>query len=649
MTTPDPAHGAVRAYLAAVDRLERAAAGLAAAHVDARESLRPYDDFLRALPEGPAPTPPAQLSTAALWRPRDPANLTGLTDLYEVVGRFAFEGDDGANLAAAARLVATLRAEVDRQRASLAALARVPSLAEAQAASLEAQSLAAAQAQQTDALAQFNPAAGQLREIAQKLLGALRAEKKPDLARLETAEAAYQDYTARVRGLYTRALPYLRGQLAELCRLAGTEVPPSWPDVLPFAPTLPAEFVTAPGLEPPALATARQNLDALTQRCADLTRAIDELGVQLRRNEGELTALAQREADALKEVQTARIVVRWAGKHDELDVLRQAAAAVLAEGQARTQAQVRIRAEAQRVAAAMTALQKDASEWAQGLAAKEQALAERRKDEPALFGKDEWRRKVDELQGEVDELRAELPRKQQGIQSMQAELAQLQGREQAEQAAIGTLARQQKELESRDAALLQDIARVEQELLPARPVRRTTAQADADLAAAEAARLEARARIERVAAEMRRIREDTDRGTVQLRQAQADREAQAAAVAAAQRQVSAALEDALRTLASRRHAAFDNHAQQVLSGLEESLTQVDRVFVEPARRALLLRAGVGTDAPGQLRERATAFAATLPEITRRAESGFALALEHIDRVEQDFLARAPESFRPLWG
>jgi hypothetical protein len=148
---------------------------------------------------------------------------------------------------------------------------------------------------------------------------------------------------------------------------------------------------------------------------------------------------------------------------------------------------------------------------------------------------------------------------------------------------------------------------------------------------------------------MRRIREDVDRANVQLRQVQGDRERQQQGLAAAQRQSTAAVDDALRTLASRRQAAFDSHAQQVLSGLEDSLAQVDRVFIDPARRALLVRAGVMTGAPGHLRDRADAFGKALGEATVRAEATFAAELAVVEHVEQDFLARAPGMFRHLWG
>ncbi len=87
----------------------------------------------------------------------------------------------------------------------------------------------------------------------------------------------------------------------------------------------------------------------------------------------------------------------------------------------------------------------------------------------------------------------------------------------------------------------------------------------------------------------------------------------------------------------------------MLSGLEDSLAQVDRVFIDPARRALLVRAGVMTGAPGHLRDRADAFGKALAEVAQRAEAAFAAELAVVDRVEQDFLTRAPAMFRHLWG
>jgi hypothetical protein len=650
MATVDPRDAYVRFYLSAVDDLDRVIAALAGTHAAARDAVRAYEDVLRDVPGAGALAPAAVLSTSALWRPRDPAQLASLTDVYEVVGRFSFQGDDDGNLRAMSALAASLRAEVDRQRASFAEMARVPALAHEHATALEERELASSRTQQARLLEQFEPAAAQLREIAAKLLAAIRAEKKPDLAKLDNAEANYHDYVARVRGLYAKALPYLREKFAELCKLAGADTPQSWPDTLPFAATLPPDLVTSPAPETPALAQARQAAEAWSAQEAAIARAQDELGVQLRRSDGELAALAQREAEALKEINTAKVVVRWATKLDELDHLRAEAAAVQAEGQARTQSLTNLAVEAQRVTTQLAGSQKDATEWAQGIAAKEELVREHKKKEPAFLGRDGWREGLERLESELDEMRGELTRRQQGVVAQQGELARVSGRQATEQGAITVLARRHEELKTRDNALQQEVARIEQELGASRPARRVTVpQAEEVLGAIQSARNEARARVERVGAEMRRIREDTDRAAVQLKQLQAERERQQGALVAAQKQSTTAYDEALRTLATRRAAAFESHAHQVLSGLEDSLTQVDRVFVDPARRALLVRAGVMSGAPGQLRDRAAAFGQSVAAAAEQAEAVYAAQRVTLDTVEREFLLRAPEACRAAWA
>ncbi len=650
MATADPRHAYVRFYLAAVDDLDRVIAALAGTHAAARDAVRDYEDVLRDVPGAGSLAPAAVLSTSALWRPRDPAQLASLTDVYEVVGRFSFQGDDDANLRAMSALVASLRAEVDRQRASFGEMARVPALAHEHATALEEKELASSRTQQARLLEQFEPAAAQLREIAAKLLAAIRAEKKPDLARLDSAEANYQDYVMRVRGLYAKALPYLREKFAELCKLAGADTPQSWPDTLPFAPTLPPDLVTAPAPETPALAQARQAAEAWSAQEAAIARAQDELGVQLRRSDGELAALAQREAEALKEINTAKVVVRWATKFDELDHLRGEAAAVRSEGNAHMQSLASFAEDLQRKAAEIVALQSDANAYAQAIAAKEEVLREHAKKEPAFLGKDEWRAKLELHNDELDGMRNSLLQRQQGIAAAQKETARLGEMRGGKENAIKALTRHLDELRTQESTVSQEVARIEQELGASRPARRVTVpQAEEVLGAIQSARNEARARVERVGAEMRRIREDTDRAAVQLKQLQAERERQQGALVAAQKQSTTAYDDALRTLATRRAAAFESHAHQVLSGLEDSLTQVDRVFVDPARRALLVRAGVMSGAPGQLRDRAAAFGQSVAAAAQQAEAVYAAQRATLDTVEREFLLRAPEACRAAWA
>ncbi len=65
MATPDPRHAYVRAYLSALDDLDRVIASLTGAHASARESLKPYDDVLRDVPGAPGRRAPAALRSTA--------------------------------------------------------------------------------------------------------------------------------------------------------------------------------------------------------------------------------------------------------------------------------------------------------------------------------------------------------------------------------------------------------------------------------------------------------------------------------------------------------------------------------------------------------------------------------------------------------
>jgi hypothetical protein len=648
MSNSSPREAAVRAYLSALAGFESALAVLDLGERTLRDGLAPFADVAAHLDAEPPPAP-AHLSAEGLWRARDPVGLQGITDVYEVPGRFSFQGDDDGNLRALAERVAAARAELTRQLTRLEQLGAAPARISAVAESMERTELESSRAQEAELLRQFEPEAAQLRDLCKRLHEAVRATRRPDLAQLDTADALYQEYVTRVGGLYGKALPVLREAIAALSRVARCEVPPSWPDTLPFAAHLPEDLITSPVPESPAVQQLRQALDSQAQQEAALLRAQDELGVQLRRVEGEVAAMMQREAELLGDVETARTVLRWCTRHDAVDVARAALAAIQAEGQAHTHALAALHAEGQRVLGQVATVQADATEWAQAVQAKEAASAKHRGDEPALFGKDEWRRKHLELEDEVNDLRGELQQRQQRLVELNAELARLRAREAGEQATITTLTQQLEEGRRREAQSLKELLDVEKELGPAVPPRRPpTAHAEELLAAAVASRNELRARVERMTTESRRVKEDTDRAAVQLKQLAAERARVDAGLAVALRQSGAAHEEAMRSLAVRRQAAFESHAGQVLAGLEESLAQVDRNFIEPARRAMLVRAGVMTDAPVMLRERGAALEAALPTLRARWAEAVDPAVEQLSAVEGGFLAGAAGLARAAW-
>lgn len=648
MSTTSSREACVRAYLSALAEFESALRVLDLGDRCLREGLAPFDDLAAHL-QTDAPATAAVPSAERLWRPRDPAALQGVTDVHEVVGRFSFQGDDDANLRALAACVTSARAELARQLTRLEQLSAAPARIGAAAEAMERSELEHSRSQEAELLRQFEPEATQLRDLCKRLLEAVRAARRPDLSRLDTADALYLEYVARVGGLYGKALPVLRDAIAALSKVARCEVPPSWPDSLPFAPHLPDDLITSPVPETPAVQQLRQAMEALAQQEANLVRAQDELGVQLRRVDGEVAAMNQREVELLREVESAKLVLRWCTRHDAVDQARAALAAIQSEGQARTQALSSAQAETQRTLSQIATVQTDATEWAQAVQVKEAMLAKHRSEEPALFGKDDWRKKLLGLEDEVGDLRQELQQRQQRIVAANAEIARLRGRETAEQSSITTLTQQLEEGRRREAQALKELQDVEKELGAALPPRRlASAQAEELLAGAVSARNELRARVERMTAESRRVREDSDRAGVQLKQLAAERTRAESGLAVAMRQAGSAHEEALRSMAVRRQAAFESHAGQVLAGLEESLVQVDRNFIEPARRAMLVRAGVMTDAPVTLRARGSALEESLAALRARWAAEVDPAVEALAAVEGGFLATIGARARAAW-
>lgn len=647
MTPQDPLAALVREYLTARDAL--AALDLRVSDIadHDRRALAPWSEVLRALGRSYPDAAPKGLATP-LWAPRDRAGLSALDDLYAVVGRLSFEGEDRANLDAFSAALDALDARAGAWRTHLDAMSEVPAEATARAAEMESAEQATGRAQRDELLGRFEPEAASLREISAKMLDAVRAAQRPDLRDPEKAEALYSDYVHKVSGLYARALPYLRAALHELSTVAGVETPPNWPDALPFEPSLPADLAETPSKETPALLSARQSVEALAAQEEALARALDELGVQARRVESDLAARREREKELEREAISAQQIARWAAKLDELDLARQRLAEVNAEGARRTQLIAQLAAEAQRVSAEIAAQQQAATERAQTVAAKEAALEAHRSDEP-FFGKDDWRRRGDAMDGELDTLRGELAARQQSLAALTAELARLRAREPVEQAQLATLGRQLDQVRGEEAAAQRDVSAVETALGAGRPPRRVSvAQAEELLQAVSAARAEARAQSERLSGEGRRVQADVDRATVQRRQCATERERAAQTLQAAYRAANAQHDEQLRTLAARRQQAFERHADAVLDGLEESLTQVDRVFIEPARKVLLQRAGMLSEGPASLRELAARLERELPELQRASRAAMDGAHAELARLRA-WLEAAPARCRGAWS
>src|SRR4051794_9083084 len=107
----------VRFYLTVVNQLSAAWENLGRTHAATKEALSPFSAPLEPLKSpvladaiGRGPERPEAL--IALFRPEDAEGLTGFNDVYEVVGRFSFQGEDNKNLGRVQELVSGARNEI---------------------------------------------------------------------------------------------------------------------------------------------------------------------------------------------------------------------------------------------------------------------------------------------------------------------------------------------------------------------------------------------------------------------------------------------------------------------------------------------------------------------------------------------------------
>src|SRR5271167_317415 len=157
----------VRFYLTVIRQIGGAWEHLDRTHGAVKEAIAPFADPLGAVGSpvltavlGDPPTP-GDLQ-AALFRPEDEEGLAGLTDVYEVVGRFSFQGDGNDNLARVQALVSSARSEIVAERLRLADLALLPDLARAAAARLAAAEEGRSGALRAEKTAAFEPLAEQV-------------------------------------------------------------------------------------------------------------------------------------------------------------------------------------------------------------------------------------------------------------------------------------------------------------------------------------------------------------------------------------------------------------------------------------------------------------------------------------------------------
>lgn len=654
MATQDPRLAYVRFYLTVLQQLDGVHAALDGVVTQLREGVSPYREVLATchdptvaeLLDAPLPAAP----TASLWHPEDAAGLTGLTDVYEVLGRFTFQGEEDANLDAVQRAVEESFARLERVRKGLAALSQVPTAATAAAEGLSQKERAEADAERAERLRPFEPVAEQLRSQCAKVLEAVRQIPRPDLADLDGANLAYQAWVKRMQTLYSKALPFLRRALAELCSVAQVEVPASWPEALPLAENLPEELVTAPAERSPEVAQAEARLTETLRAAEELERRARDLGPEKQRVESERDAATRAEAERMGEALVAKNIVRWAGRFEEIDANAASLESLTQQRNARVQVVAQLETQAEQGRGTIEGLERSLTQHRTELAERQEQLAHEKAHPPTLFGKDDWRRRVDTLEQDVEELKGRIVEYERRRERERAEVAGAEARMRAEQSQIKAVEQSIEDARARDAQLRGDLAELEKQLGASKPLRRVKlTEADDYLTSVWNARNEARSRVEYLQRQAARVDEEAARCRAQAESLRAQREGLTAELQRATRQWEQQRQKLLRELALKRQEGFVQYVQRALAPLEESLAQVDRIFVEPARQVLLQRAVGGEHRAGSLRDQAERMAHAVAQLVPRVEPTLTGQLEPLRRAQTEFCDRVRLAVRGAWA
>ncbi len=645
----------VRFYLTVVTQLEAVWAAIDRSHGAMREALSPGSELLKSLDNaaltaalGPSPVIPPALAT--LWKPTDAEHLTGLNDLYEVAGRFAFQGDDNENLGRVQSLVASARNELHGLRTRLTDLLRLPEAAMAAAAKQAADETRAVDQRRQQRASDFGPLAQTLQKTARQTIDAVRAVPLPDLTDVDSAADEYRKFAVKLDGVYQTCLPYLRKAVQALYQFIGAEPPASWPDSLPLVRELPPELLAVPPADSPELQRARGGMSSLDEEETQLGRARDDLGAGITRLEGEIAALQGRDAELKGEMSGASAIAEYATVHEQLQQMTHGIAAYEQQKLARQQALGEIWQRHQQIQQAMTALEEELRHRAAEIAAFEQELAKKQEEGPPFFGKDHWRAEVSGLEDDINNARVAFTQRNQELNKLKIDHSAMSVQVQTEQSNSALIDRWIDEGKKKRETLEKQVREMAGKLGSQRPGQPPSAAAgQAQLDAIAAARAEIAERVERLRADIRRRNEEQQQVGARLKQIETERQRVKGMVDSAQVAATQGREAALKQLAAQRRSAVERHVSDVLGSLEKSLSVVDDTFIEPARQAMLVSDQPGEQVSVRLREGGEKVAPVVESLSRSLEPELLAQDAMLGQIQREFCDVAPEACRQAWS
>ncbi|APR76249.1 Hypothetical protein A7982_01596 [Minicystis rosea] len=645
----------VRFYLTVVKQLGAAWENLDRTHGVVKEVLQPFGEPLARVGSAPLAAalgaPPSfRESFAELFRPENEESLSGLVDLYEVAGRFSFQGEENANLARVQALVSGARNEIVAQRMRLADLIKLPDVARAVASRLASEEATRAGTARAEKTAAFEPLAEQVHLRAKQTMEAVKAVPMPDLATAESAADDYKRYITKLEQFYQTCLPFLRKAIASLYSFVGAEPTASWPDTLPLARELPAELVTLPPADSPELSQARAALAAIAEEEIALGRAQGEIATSLARYEGELAAAAVHDKEIEVEIAKANHIADYLAATEAAQNARQTLASLEQQKADRVRAAGEVWQRHQSIEAGIKVLEEELKARVDQMAQGDAELAAEKKAEPVLFGKDEWRMRVAAIEGQLESQRAAYQQRQGVLNGLRIDLSSVSVQVQTEQQQALLVDRQLADTRATLEAIqksVRDLASTLGTDRPARPV--PVSEAREALAGLQQARIENGQRIDRLKAEMRRQKEETVRVLSRLKQIGVERQQLGAMVQSAEVAVSKGREEALRHLASQRRAAVERHVSEVLGTLEKSLTMVGPVFVDPARKVMTDATEPKPEVALTVIEAADKVAPVVEKLGRELDAELLAQDAALGQIQREFCDVAVSACKAAWS
>lgn len=645
----------VRFYVTVATQLAAACEGLARAHNDAKAALEPFTQPLApmsspllAAAAGKAAS--FEEALAALWKPEDVEGLSGLCDVYEVAGRFSFQGEENANLKRVQALVATARNEIAGQRARLADLLRLPEAARACSARLSAEEAARADAERAQKTAALGPLIEQVYVRARQTHDATKAVPFPDLTSAETAADEYRKYVAKVDQVYQTCLPFLRRSIVALYAFVGAEPPASWPDALPLVKEMPAELVTVPPVDSKELTQAKSSLLSLGEEEILLGRTREEIATTLARLEGEMAAALMRDNEIEAEVKIATAIVDMVTAQEQAEAAKRSLVELEAQKAQRVKAAGDVWQRHQTIEAAIRVLEEELAARSQEMAKVEEQRAALAGDEPVLFGKDEWRAKVAAIGAQADQLRGVQSQRLGTLNQLKIDMSSVSVEVQTEQAQGALVDRQLADTKGRLESLTAQIRSIGAELGASRPARAVPlADAEEALGMLQRGRIENMQRIDKIKAETRRQKEETVRVLSRLKQVGVERQQFQSMLQNAQVAVTQGREEALRQLAIQRRSAVERHVGEVLMTLEKSLLSVETVFVDPARELLMKATEPKREVPAAVLEHGEKAAPVVEKLSRELDPALLALDASLGQIQREFCDVAADACRAAWA